>query len=104
MTFLPQIVSVLLAAVAGIFMGASFAGLAGFILIGLIAGFTAQAMAPGSERIYWIAVSVIILMILLSYFGFDINGFIFVTPALFALTYFAARLVMKVTGQRAEAS
>ena len=101
MNYLPQIVAVVIGLVVAVVIGASFTGIIGFLVLALLAGFTAQAMEPGSERIYWLAVGGIVLMILLSYFGLNISGFIFVVPAFFALTYFAARLAKKFSGQSA---
>ena len=101
MTYLPQIVAIVLGLALAYFMGASLAGLIGFLLIAIVAGVVAQAMEPGSERVYWLAVGAVVLMILLSFFGLDINGFVFVAPAFFALTYFAARLIRKFTRQSA---
>ena len=101
MTYLPQIIAIVIGLVAAFLMGASFSGVIGFLLIALMAGITAQLMAPGSERVYWVAVAAIMLMILLSYFGIDIDGFVFIAPAIFALTYFAARLAKKFAGQSA---
>lgn len=69
-----------------------------FILIGLAAGLVAQAMPPGSERVYWASTLILLLLILANLFGVALNRYLFILPIVFVLSYFATRLVGKFMG------
>ena len=101
MAQLPIIAAGILGLVLAFVLGASTGGIVGFVILSVLAGFVATLLKPGSERVYWIAVGTVVLMIALSYFGFDINGFIFAAPIIFALAYFTARLARRFIGQNA---
>ena len=101
MNYLPQIVAGIIGLGLGLLLGASTMGLIGFVILGVLAGFAAQTQKPGSEKVYWFAVLAVLLMIVLSYFGLNISGFIFVAPVIFALTYFSARLARRFNKQSA---
>ena len=101
MNYLPQIVAGIIGLGLGLLLGASTIGLIGFVILGVLAGFVAQTQKPGSEKVYWFAVLAVLLMIVLSYFGMNISGFIFVAPVIFALTYFGARLARRFNKQSA---
>ena len=101
MSYLPQIAATIIGLLLAMILGATPLGTAGFVLLAVIAGFLATVLAPGSERVYWAAVGAVLLMIVLSYFGLNISGFLFAAPIVFALSNFAARLARKLSGQSA---
>lgn len=57
---------------------------------------TAFSLRPGSERVYWGFVVSILSLVILSFFGADINRWAFALPLVFTLAYAVTRLARKL--------
>lgn len=75
---------------------ASIIAMIGFLATGICAGVLAQSMPRGAERPYWIFVGVILLLLVVSFFGADLSRLWFILPIVFVVSYFCARLAQKV--------
>ena len=67
-----------------------------FGLIGLVAAFTARIAPPGAERVYWLFLIAIILLVGASFFGASFGRLWFILPIVFIVSYFSARLTLKI--------
>ncbi len=69
-----------------------------FLMAGGIAGFLAGQMPPGSERVYWAGLGVTLCLLAISLLGANLGRLWLITPIVFILSYFAARLARKLSG------
>lgn len=90
------LVATAIALIIGIFMESDVIARIGFIATGLCAGAIAQNMPRGAERPYWGFVLVIIALVVASYFGVSLSRLWFILPIVFVISYFFARLVLKL--------
>ena len=75
---------------------ASIIAMVGFLATGICAGVLAQNLPRGAERPYWIFVGVILLLLIISFFGADLSRLWFILPIVFVISYFCARLAQKI--------
>lgn len=92
---------ILTAAAASLILGvvlesASIIAMIGFLATGICAGVLAQSLPRGAERPYWIFVGVILLLLIVSFFGADLSRLWFILPIVFVISYFFARFAQKI--------
>ena len=75
---------------------ASIIAMIGFLATGICAGVLAQSLPRGAERPYWIFVGVILLLLIVSFFGADLSRLWFILPVGVGVSYFCPRLAQKV--------
>ena len=95
MTYLPIAAGALAGLLLSILVDAAGLHLAIFTLTGAAAGQVSRMLAPGSERVYWIALGLVVLLLLASLLGLGVSGLIVFLPIVFSLTYFLARIVRR---------
>lgn len=87
--------------VLALLLGEGLFGFVLFALAGLLGGWLAAILPPGSERVYWAFVLVTLVLFLVSVLVFSLHELIVIFPLVFTVGYFAARLALRVTGRRA---
>lgn len=99
-----MMISILTALTASVLIGFGLEGpglgLLWFGLTGVFAGALANFQPPGAERFYWGFVLIAFALIVLSAIGLDFSRWFFILPIVFVVSYFLARLVLKLAGRK----
>lgn len=82
-------------------LGAGPWGVFLFALLGGAGHLIAGLMPARSERVYWYALGVLILFILLNMFGLGLHRNLMVAPLVLMLGHFVSRVASRVLGRRA---
>lgn len=75
-------------------------GFIAFGAAGILGGWIAVNMPPGSERVYWGVVLLTLILFFTGAFVISLPGFIVILPLVLAAGYFVTRLAGRITGQR----
>ena len=102
MTYIPVAAGALAGLLLSLLVGAGGLQLAVFTIAGGLAGQVARMLRSGSERVYWIALGLVILLLLAALMGAGVSGFLAFLPIVFSLTYLVARITRKVLPQSAK--
>lgn len=75
-------------------------GFIAFAVAGVLGGWFAANMPPGSERVYWLFVLLTLILFITGAFVFSLPGLVVIWPLVLVAGYFVARLTGRLTGQR----
>ncbi|MEM9234762.1 MAG: hypothetical protein AAGA69_11075 [Pseudomonadota bacterium] len=97
MTYLPLVLSLVTGLVIGLLLGASFIGVLFFMIFGF-AGHAYGGLFPTkSERVYWIGLASVLLLIIVNLFGLSIHRYLLVAPLIVMAGHFASRITRRLS-------
>lgn len=100
MNYIPLGASLVTALILGLLTGAGAVGLAVFLICGALAAWLAQEMPPGSERVYWSVLGLVVLALAAAFLGMGVHRLAAFAPVILALCYFIARIAGRLTGRK----
>jgi len=100
---LPYIVALIVAILLAGLLSPGLFGWILFLIAGGAAGLLASQMPPGSERVYWGALGATLALLAISLLGANLGRLWLITPIVLMLSYFGARLALKISRRNSKA-